>query len=81
MSTGIAKSSLTRSILGLYATILRLHRSLPADMRSLGDTYVKDEFRRHRTAPPEYIQGFEAMWANYRDALRTQISSQGLEHP
>lgn len=32
----------------LYKTILRLHRGLPADVRPLGDGYVRDEFRRHK---------------------------------
>lgn len=31
----------------LYKTILRLHRGLPAEIRPLGDNYVRDEFRRH----------------------------------
>lgn len=32
----------------LYKTILRLHRGLPAEIQSLGDSYVRDEFRRHK---------------------------------
>lgn len=32
----------------LYKTILRLHRGLPEEMHTLGDIYVKDEFRRHK---------------------------------
>lgn len=34
----------------LYRRLLRAHRKhLPADMRILGDEYVKAEFRAHRT--------------------------------
>ena len=37
--------------LNLYRRILRLHRwKLPQEMRHLGDSYVKEEFRLHRTA-------------------------------
>jgi hypothetical protein len=34
--------------LTLYRRILRAHRHLPANQRVLGDSYVKEEFRRHR---------------------------------
>ncbi|KAM4800925.1 succinate dehydrogenase assembly factor 3, mitochondrial-like [Urocitellus parryii] len=33
----------------LYRRILQLHRVLPPDLKSLGDQYVKDEFRQHKT--------------------------------
>ncbi|XP_006911990.1 succinate dehydrogenase assembly factor 3, mitochondrial isoform X2 [Pteropus alecto] len=33
----------------LYRRILLLHRLLPPDLKALGDQYVKDEFRRHKT--------------------------------
>ncbi|KAB0385540.1 hypothetical protein FD755_000496 [Muntiacus reevesi] len=33
----------------LYRRILLLHRVLPPDLKDLGDQYVKDEFRRHKT--------------------------------
>lgn len=32
----------------LYRRILRLHRTLPPELRLLGDEYVKSEFRAHR---------------------------------
>ncbi|XP_032944835.1 succinate dehydrogenase assembly factor 3, mitochondrial isoform X2 [Rhinolophus ferrumequinum] len=34
----------------LYRRILLLHRVLPPDLKALGDQYVKDEFRKHKTA-------------------------------
>ncbi|KAF5893862.1 succinate dehydrogenase assembly factor 3, mitochondrial, partial [Clarias magur] len=46
----------------LYKRILMLHRFLPMDLRALGDQYVKDEFRRHRSASPHQVQHFMKEW-------------------
>lgn len=46
----------------LYKRILTLHRFLPIDLRALGDQYVKDEFRRHKSAPPEEVNYFMTEW-------------------
>ncbi|KIY53786.1 ACN9-domain-containing protein [Fistulina hepatica ATCC 64428] len=54
----------------LYRHILRAHRRLPDEMRSLGDAYVKSEFRRHQEVTnPGYILGFLAQWKRYLDDL------------
>ncbi|TDL17955.1 ACN9-domain-containing protein [Rickenella mellea] len=54
----------------LYRQLLRVHRHLPAEMRSLGDDYVKSEFRRHReTTNPVHIIGFLSQWKQYLDEL------------
>ncbi|KAI0709933.1 ACN9-domain-containing protein [Earliella scabrosa] len=56
--------------LPLYRRILRAHRNLPYDMRSLGDDYVKAEFRRHReTSNKVHIIGFLSQWKVYLDQL------------
>ncbi|OBZ72403.1 Succinate dehydrogenase assembly factor 3, mitochondrial [Grifola frondosa] len=56
--------------LPLYRRILRAHRSLPHEMRSLGDDYVKAEFRRHReTTNKVHIIGFLSQWKLYLDEL------------
>ncbi|EJF64699.1 ACN9-domain-containing protein [Dichomitus squalens] len=56
--------------LPLYRRILRAHRNLPLEMRSLGDDYVKAEFRRHReTTNKVHIIGFLSQWKVYLDAL------------
>ncbi|KAM9435012.1 succinate dehydrogenase assembly factor 3, mitochondrial [Clarias gariepinus] len=57
----------------LYKRILILHRFMPLDLRALGDQYVKEEFRRHRSASPEQVQHFMKEWENYRDTLQTQV--------
>ncbi|KAH9966945.1 hypothetical protein BGW80DRAFT_1178127 [Lactifluus volemus] len=54
----------------LYRRILRVHRYLPVEMRSLGDDYVKSEFRRHRNVSnPAHIIGFLSQWKVYLDQI------------
>lgn len=54
----------------LYRGLLRAHRHLPHEMRSLGDDYVKAEFRRHqKVTNPGYIIGFLSQWKVYLDQL------------
>ena len=47
----------------LYKSCLKLHRGLPIHMKAIGDTYVKDEFRRHKNADPQQTQVFMEAWA------------------
>ncbi|KAJ9212822.1 hypothetical protein DTO166G4_5634 [Paecilomyces variotii] len=50
----------------LYRRILRLHRTLPPELRLLGDEYVKSEFRAHRNVEnPIHIIGFLTEWQLY----------------
>uniref|UniRef100_A0A8R1DFG2 Succinate dehydrogenase assembly factor 3 n=1 Tax=Caenorhabditis japonica TaxID=281687 RepID=A0A8R1DFG2_CAEJA len=44
----------------------------------MGDTYVKDEFKRHMTAKPEFVKPFIAEWTNYCIMLSKQLSSAGI---
>ncbi|EKM57792.1 uncharacterized protein PHACADRAFT_90940 [Phanerochaete carnosa HHB-10118-sp] len=54
----------------LYRALLRAHRRLPYEMRSLGDAYIKSEFRSHRSVEnPLHIIGFLSQWKMYLDAL------------
>ncbi|KAI0663760.1 ACN9-domain-containing protein [Cubamyces menziesii] len=56
--------------LPLYRRILRAHRHLPYEMRSLGDNYVKAEFRRHKEVTNKvHIIGFLSQWKMYLDQL------------
>ncbi|KAI3626039.1 hypothetical protein CBS9595_001400 [Malassezia furfur] len=63
----------------LYRALLRAHRNLPPEMRSLGDDYVKSEFRRHQKIDnPLQIVGFCSQWKMYLDSLRMdQFSPDG----
>ena len=46
----------------LYKTILRIHRGLPEDIRTLGNSYVRDEFKRHKNCNQQEAQVFMTGW-------------------
>jgi hypothetical protein len=52
--------------LALYRRILRAHRLLPPAQQELGNMYVKEEFKAHKsTDNPLYIVGFLTSWQEY----------------
>lgn len=56
--------------LKLYREILRSHRKLPYDQRSLGDMYVKAEFRAHKgVEDPLQLVGFLSSWQKYLELV------------
>ena len=60
--------------LRLYRALLRSHRAvLPVVMRDLGDSYVREEFKRHKSAQPQHLNAFFREWLGYL----TQMNSQG----
>lgn len=62
----------------LYRRLLRAHRKLDADMRAVGDNYIKDEFRRHKGIDnPLQIIGFLSSWKMYLDQLEVQQGQPG----
>ncbi|KIM57417.1 hypothetical protein SCLCIDRAFT_1219468 [Scleroderma citrinum Foug A] len=63
----------------LYRRLLRAHRRLPPEMRSLGDEYVKAEFRRHRKVTNTvYVMGFLTQWKMYLDALPQDLGAKNF---
>lgn len=46
----------------LYKTILQLHQSLPEALKLLGNSYVRDEFKRHKTCNPAESAQFMMEW-------------------
>nr|XP_010977941.1 succinate dehydrogenase assembly factor 3, mitochondrial [Camelus dromedarius] len=58
----------------LYRRILLLHRVLPPDLKALGDQYVKDEFRRHKTVRSDEAQRFLQEWEVYAAVLWQQAN-------
>ncbi|KAI5449028.1 hypothetical protein NCC49_005678 [Naganishia albida] len=59
----------------LYRALLRSHRSLPEEMRYIGDSYVKSEFRRTQsTDNPIHIIGFLSQWKLYLDEVRAEAA-------
>jgi len=58
----------------LYKRIFRLHRGLPADFRLLGDSYCRDEFKRHKGCTKEESDVFLGEWTSYAITLAKQLS-------
>jgi len=46
-------------------------------MKAIGDTYVKDEFRRHKNADPQQTQIFMEAWAKYAITISKQVGLKG----
>lgn len=61
----------------LYKRILRVHRGLPADLRTLGDAYVKEEFKKHKNANPVQAEIFVRTWTEYYSTLAKQVLKLG----
>jgi len=65
----------------LYRQILRSHRLLPPSLRSIGDNYVRAEFRRHKDITnPIHIVGFLGQWQVYLDVLKAQTNSANITY-
>lgn len=47
----------------LYKMILKLHRSLPPEMRIVGDMYAREEFKRHKACLPPEATVFMNEWS------------------
>lgn len=58
----MATAGTVSKVRSLYKRILVLHRFLPADLKALGDRYVKDEFRRHKNAAKGEVETFLKEW-------------------
>ncbi|XP_032092661.1 succinate dehydrogenase assembly factor 3, mitochondrial [Thamnophis elegans] len=58
----------------LYKKILQLHQVLPLELKALGDQYVKDEFRRHKSISLQEAQHFLQEWENYAMMLQQQAN-------
>lgn len=46
----------------LYKTILRLHQELPVALQTLGNSYLKDEFKRHKNCNQAEAAQFMMEW-------------------
>lgn len=58
-------------VLSLFRRVMRLHGRLPPPMRSMGDAYARDEFRRHlrgKTTAQQW-RAFVEEWDRYCDLL------------
>lgn len=76
----VARHRMTHSALQLYRNILREHRSLVPSMRKLGDDYVKNEFRLHKSSTNEtHLSKFYKAWNAYLRNLQTRGHSLGKD--
>ena len=58
-------------VIRLYRNILREHkRKLPYEMKEIGDSFVKNEFRLHKSAKPAFVQ------LSFRSKLRSNYYTQ-----
>ncbi|KAF2399785.1 acetate non-utilizing protein 9 [Trichodelitschia bisporula] len=56
--------------LHLYRRVLRAQRKLPRDLRVLGDTFIKQEFRQHKDVEnPLQLVGFLSSWQLFAQNL------------
>jgi len=69
-------SDATRRGLKLFRDIMTLHRTkLPPAMRSLGDSYVRKEFKTHMysgTCSKAQFEQFLTAWNSYAATIRAQ---------
>lgn len=82
----ISPTALCRMVLKLYREIVRTHRNvLPPPLREMGDTYARDEFRRHwkpQTTKSQW-QAFVQEWQRYLSMLqgRADLEEQSGDIP
>lgn len=60
----------------LYKSVLRIHRKIPQALRTMGDIYVKAEFRRHTQADPNTSLQFLSKWESYVKTIEQQLKFQ-----
>ncbi|KAI9297445.1 ACN9-domain-containing protein [Neoconidiobolus thromboides FSU 785] len=61
----------------LYRKILRLHRNLSPHQRIIGDSYVKEEFHKHKnlTLESPFLNAFTKEWNIYLDQLEEEFKN------
>ena len=53
--------------------MFQLHKSLPVELREIGNSYVRNEFKLHKAATPDQAKTFLTEWANYAQTLMKQL--------
>lgn len=82
---------LSKRFLSLYRQIMKTHNKvLPFDMRVIGNLYVRynnlyyfirEEFKRHKTADPEFKKLFLDEWDKYLIDIKTSNGNFGKDIP
>ncbi|XP_045469701.1 succinate dehydrogenase assembly factor 3, mitochondrial [Harmonia axyridis] len=68
-----------RQVRLLYKVILKLNRGLPSALKELGNTYVRDEFKRHKNCDQDQAKIFMTEWTNYALDLSNQLGVKGIK--
>lgn len=58
----------------LYKMIFQLHKSMPIELRDMGNAYVRNEFKLHKSANPDQTKTFMKEWGNYTKTLMKQVN-------
>ncbi|KXS10690.1 ACN9-domain-containing protein [Gonapodya prolifera JEL478] len=61
--------------LRLYRSIFKLHRQMPPALRYIGDSYVRDEFKRHKEADDFFVEQFMNQWSSYLHDMADQLQA------
>lgn len=70
------QKQLSRVFVELYRRVLTVNRQLPPDLRTLGDKYAREEFRRHKDAVDQIqAQQFIAEWNGYVNTMDQQLNT------
>ena len=57
-----------------YKRIFKLHRGLPSDFHPPGDSYYREEFKRHKSVPKAEADIFLNEWTSCTITLAKQLS-------
>ncbi|KAK6620016.1 hypothetical protein RUM44_006416 [Polyplax serrata] len=66
-----------RKVRQLYKSILKMHNGLPEHIKAIGNGYVREEFRRHKTCTEKEGAIFLEEWTKYAVVLAQQIGLKG----
>ena len=69
--------SARREVLRLYKRLLRLHERLPGDFSTLGQRFVQEEFKKHKSVSQEQAKMFTKEWtvSHCRQSMYIMIPS------
>jgi len=65
----------------LYRNLMRVHKDLPENLKLMGNTYVRSEFRtainNGPTASAAQVEAFLDAWQDYADNMLGKVSNPG----
>lgn len=64
-------------MLNISFVFILVRLGLPTEIQTLGTTYARDEFKRHKNCQPDEAKIFLAEWTNYALSLSKQLIVRG----